>query len=334
MKIAFLRNVKLNKTWVVLGVSLVIGLLAALAARSYLSNQVAAIEARSKAGKVNLVVAAHDLRKGEKLNAENVAIRPIPTDYAHSGGIAPGDFDRVDGQALAYPVKAGEMLLWSMMEGKKAPTFSARVENGRRAITVPVDEINSISGMLEPGDMIDLIVTLDQKGKKVTFPLLQRVQIIATGQRSVDDPKSGEKRQYSTVTLETTPDQAQNVVVAREAGKITALLRNPQDTQVVASSTDVAALLGLKGESAKADASEDEQVPVLYGGRSGKFSPEDLMLKSMRAAVAARDAKQRQLASAAIAATASQVPTTQGTVADVAQQAIVPVLTNTPEKQP
>lgn len=277
MRLSIPRNLKANKTWVVLGVALGAGLLAALVAYSYLSSQMAAIEARAKGDSVTVVVAKSNLVKGTRLSADNVAIRSVPRDFAHSVAVSPDQFERVDGQVLAYPVNGGEMILWALMESKKLPTFSARVEAGRRAMTVPVDEINSISGMLEPGDMIDLMVTIDQKSKKVTFPLLQHVQVMATGQRSADDPKSGERRSYSTVTLDTTPEQAQSVIVAREAGKITALLRNPQDRQpMVNARADVAALLGIQDG---ATSSGDEwQVPVLYGGGSGKLPLEGLNL--------------------------------------------------------
>lgn len=270
MKLMNVRKFKLSKTWVVLGTALGIGLIAALAARSYLANQMEAIEARAKGSKINVIVAKQDLKKGEKLSTENVAVRPIPADYVHSNAVGPGDFERVDGQALAYPVKAGEMVLWSLMEGRKAPTFSSRVEAGRRAITVPVDEINSISGMLEPGDIVDLMLSVEQDQKKVTLPLVQSLLVLATGQRAVDDPISGERRQYSTVTLDTTPEQAQGIIVAREAGKLTALLRNPQDKQAFTDrKLDMSALLGSQAE---------KSIPVLYGGRNAKLSPEDVKL--------------------------------------------------------
>jgi pilus assembly protein CpaB len=280
MNIAKIKSFRPNKTWVVLGVALAIGLLAALAARSYLANRVADLEAKARGKNVNVVVAKADLPKGTKLSSANVAVRPVPSDYAHSSSVLPDQFDRVDGQALAFNVKAGEAILWSLMEGKKVPTFSARVDAGRRAITVPVDEINSISGLLEPGDLIDLLVTIDQKGKKITVPLLQSVRVMATGQRSVDDPKSGERRLYSTVTLDTDPQQAQNVVVAREAGRLTALLRNPEDkVPLKGMQGDLAALLG-GANSPVAIATPDslKEVPVLYGGRAGKIPPEALKL--------------------------------------------------------
>jgi len=276
------RNIRITKTWIVLGVALAIGLLAAMGARNYLFNQMAAIEARNKGEKVNVVVAKGKMRKGDVISSDTVAVRSVPTEYAHSNALMPNQFDTFDGKVMAFGVNGGETILWSMLEGKKSPTFSARVEAGRRAITVPVDEINSISGLLEPGDLIDLMVTISQKDKKFTFPLLQTVKVMATGQRSVDDPKSGERRQYSTVTLDATPEQAQNVIVAREAGKITALLRNPGDKQEFrGGNNDLASMLGLKVDADLKPVEQAlgvRQVPVLYGGRGGKIPPEGLQM--------------------------------------------------------
>lgn len=278
-----LRKYRPGKTWVILGVALAIGGLAALVARNYLSNQMAAIDARAKGETVTVIVAKGDIAKGATLSNQNVALRPIPIEFAHSAAVVPGDFERIDGQVLAYPVKAGEMILWGLMETQKVPTFSARVEAGHRAMTVPVDEINSISGMIEPGDTIDIIVSLDQNGKKMTFPLLQNVLVMATGQRSADDPKNGERRQFSTVTIDTTPAQAEHLIAARETGKLTALLRNPQDKQAFGTAKyDVEALLGLKESSG---VHGQRGVAVIYGGNTlSSLPPEALRLPSMSGA--------------------------------------------------
>jgi pilus assembly protein CpaB len=260
---------KINKTWVILGVALVVGTLAAIAANRYISNQLAEIDAREKNKRtVKVVVAKNDIVRGTRLGADNIAVRQIPADYAHSGAVLPEQFDRIENEAMAYNVKAGEAIMWSQLEGKKVPTFSNRVAAGRRAMSVSVDEISSISGMLEPGDSIDLMVTVDQKGKKVTFPIIQSVVVLAAGQRATAEAVTGEKRTYTTITLDTTPEEARRVIIAREGGKITALLRNPQDkTAMSTAKGDMAALFG--GHD-----SDGSTIPVLYGGR-GKL-PEDI----------------------------------------------------------
>jgi len=289
MKLASLKKPSLNKSWIVLAAAVGIGLIASLAAYTYLSNQMAAIESRGHKETVPVVVAKFNLLKGARLSAENVAVRAIPKDYAHSGAVSPEQFGNIEGEALAYPVNGGEMILWGLMEGKKAPTFSARIDPGRRAMTVPVDEINSISGLLEPGDVIDMVASIEQKSKRLVFPLLQQVRVLATGQRAEDDPKTGERRLYSTVTLDTTPQDAQKVIVAREAGKITALLRNPQDLQPVPDTgADIATLLGMRGDSEKPK--KERGIPVLYGGRTREFDPGALRLHPATASELAQQA--------------------------------------------
>lgn len=277
MKLKLPSLSKVNKTWAVLGTALAIGLLAAMATRSFLSTQVAEIEARSQHQTVSVVVAKTELAQNTVLTNNNVAVRKIPIEYAHSGAVLPADFERIAGGTIAFQVKAGEMIMWSQMAGKRAPTFSARLVTGHRAITVVVDEISSISGMLEPGDLIDLMFTVDQNGKKIVLPLLQSIQVLATGQRSVDDPKSGERTQFATVTLDATPDQAKNIIIARETGKLTALLRNPADKQPIGTkSYDLTSLFDAQPLGRPAD--HEDGIPVLYGGSGVKYPPEALHL--------------------------------------------------------
>lgn len=278
MKLALPAFPRPGKTTLVLGLALVIGVIAALAANRFLSARIDAIEARSRTAMVEVVVARKDLPKGEEIGPGNVALRPIPRDYAHSNALTNDSFGSAVGRKLAYNIKGGEMLLSSMLEASKPATFSGRVAMGWRAMTVAVDEINSISGLLEPGDVIDLIASLERKGNKLTMPLLQGVRVIATGQRLVDDPVTGERKQYATVTLNVTPSQATTLIAARDGGKITALLRNPGDRQAApGDALDMNALLG-QGTN------EDPEIPVLYGGRVSKFPPEALWLGGNRTA--------------------------------------------------
>ncbi|MBB4842629.1 pilus assembly protein CpaB [Paucibacter oligotrophus] len=294
MKIPSIKSLKVNKTWLGLGAALGIGLIAALAARSYLSNQIEQINAKGKGERVAVVVAKGDLPKGALLSADNLAVREIPAEYAHSTALSPDQFERVEGQSLAMPLRAGEMVMWGLLEPQRPATFSARVEAGRRALTLAVDEISSISGMLEPGDAIDLIATLDLPGGKRTVPVMQGVKVLATGQRAVDDAKSGERRNYSTVTLDTDPQQAQILIQVRERGRITALLRNPGDQAVLPGiPRDLAAWLNGKG----GDMGDGKTVPVLYGGGLTRLAPEALNLPG-----AATDAKAVQGADASQAA--------------------------------
>ncbi len=261
-----MRRLKINKTWIVLGVALVVGGGAAFMANSYLRAQVEEIEARGKGESVKLVVAKRDMPKGATLGADVLAVRNVPREWAHSNAVTPEQFDRIERGALAYPAKRGEPLLWSQLEGDKVPTFSARVGPGRRAVTVPVDEISSISGLVEPGDRIDIMVTVRRDNRQLAFVLMQSVPVLATGTKVEQgtDARDGSRRTFTTITLDVNAEQARQVIAAREIGKITALLRAPGDRGAVSGSRDdAAALLGLAAPTVTIPR---RGVQIIYGG--------------------------------------------------------------------
>jgi pilus assembly protein CpaB len=257
---------KINKNWIVLLAALSVGGLAAFGAKNYLSGQMAEIEAREKnKAMVQVVVAKTDLPKGSPLTAETVAVRSIPKEWTHSGAITPEQFGRTEGSLLAYPAQAGEPVIWAQLEGQRAPTFSARLTAGRRAVTVPVDEISSLSGMVEPGDLIDIVVSIKQDKRSFTFTLLQSVSVLATGTKASQQEKDPENRgrTFTTITLDTSPEDAKRVIAAREVGRVTALLRAPSDISSVSKArSDALTLLGL----ATGLGSTSSSVPVIYGG--------------------------------------------------------------------
>lgn len=258
------RNAR--KHWIVLAVALALGGLAAYAASNYLTERMAEIDARAAAvNTVSVIVAKASLPAGASITAETVAVREIPRTWAHSGAITPDQYSRAESLALAYPAAAGEPILWAQLEGRRVPTFSARLQPGQRAVTVPVDEISSLSGMVEPGDHIDIVVSARNETRAFTFTLLQNVPVLATGSHADPDARSAEGavRGYTTITLDTSPEDAKRVIAAREIGRVTALLRAPGDLAPVATAiTDANTLLGLPAQDGKGISS----VPVIYGG--------------------------------------------------------------------
>lgn len=292
------RPIKIERTWVVLGVALSIGLLAAFAANKYITGHIDEIDQREKNRPMaQVMVATKPMKRGYKPEKDDLAVRNIPVEFAPASAVPIDKYAGVMQRGFAYDVNDGETVVWGILEGPPAATFSTRVAKGRRAMSVPVDEISSISGMLEPGDLIDLMVTIGQKDKKITFPLIQSVSVLAAGQRVAVDGANGEKRSYSTITLDTTPDEARRVIIARDSGKITALLRHPDDKVPMSNAKgDVSALLGIQEGTVSAG------VPVLYGGtkigeiaRLGDDSSPAAIAGSL--AASAREVQEREQAS-------------------------------------
>jgi pilus assembly protein CpaB len=258
---------RIGRNMVILALALAMGALAALAVHRYIERREQDLEALSKPARtLRVLVPKEDLARGTPLTATVVAVRDVPAEWSHSNAITPDQFDRIEHLRLTHPAVRGEALLWSQIEGQRAPSFSSRLPAGRRAITVPVDEMNSIAGMIEPGDRIDLLASVKKDQRSILFPLLQDVPVLATGARAAMDADGKESRRtYTTITLEAGADDAQRVLAARDVGRLAAVLRAPGDrARQPAARHDAMALLGLTDP---APSSRGPRVPVLYGNR-------------------------------------------------------------------
>jgi pilus assembly protein CpaB len=266
--------------------ALACGAVAVYAGKSYLAQQLEAERARlaPKPPRTrDVVVARHDLAKGDLVSAQTMALRSIPEEFVASSAVVPEQFDGFTGMRLATPLRGGEQLLAAAIVGGEHMTFSHRVKPGIRALTIAVDEVNSISGMLQPGDRIDLLFTARPpngseaggQAPEATLPLFQGLLVLATGRQvraGVDE--RGAQRGFSTVTVEVEPEHAQRLVVAQRAGKLTAVLRNPDDPQrLPGNAMDIRQLLSMP--SAVAGISQAPQMIVGGLGRVPVYPSDD-----------------------------------------------------------
>jgi pilus assembly protein CpaB len=230
-----LKAPQVNRNIVTLAVAIVAGLATCGLVVKYLHDQRTQIEAETvgKHRMLAVMVAKENLPRGTVVQPGEFEPRPMPLEYIHASAIDQKHLGRFVGQKLAAPLRKGEALLIVHLEST-AQVFSNTLKNGNRALTTEVDEVNSISGLLRPTDHIDLMVTARGIGKKtgdVTFPLLTNVEVLATGQvtRKTEGANGKSTKTYTTITLSVSPEDAERIVVAKNSGKLTAVLRNPQD---------------------------------------------------------------------------------------------------------
>ena len=184
---------------------------------------------------VPVVVAKFDLIAGEAVSADNMAVRSIPVDFAPGSALRPEQFDAKAGMRLARALRSGEPLLAEILQPAEPGGLSARVRQGIRALTIAVDDVNAVSGMLRPGDRIDLLFSARAQGTDAGTAvesarvLVQNVPVLATGRQLKPGADEGVTRPFTSITVELSPEDATRLVVAQRTGRITALLRNPDD---------------------------------------------------------------------------------------------------------
>jgi pilus assembly protein CpaB len=266
------------------------GLLAVTGARGYIAERIDLERARlaPQGPTVEIVVAKADLPAGATIDADTMAIRSLPAEFAPGPAIRPEGFDRWVGARTAQAMRSGEPLMASLVEPVRESAFSARIRPGIRGLTIQVDEVNSVSGMLQPGDRIDLMFSVRLPAgagavptDEMTAPLMQDLLVLATGSRvaaSRDAPVPG--RNFTTITVEVSPDQAQRLIVAQRAGRLTATLRHPDDRGPVRSGAlDVRSLLGLR-EPAIPTAVTPRAPEVIVGGRGAVLRVDEPPLRT------------------------------------------------------
>ena len=270
-----MRFPNLNRSVVMMLIAAIAGLCAAWAARQHIQGRIEQIEANARVPTVQRVVAAFDMPAGMPVTADKLAVRDFPAELVSSDSLPPERFSELAGHRLQSPLRAGDPILPVHIAMSGNTAFSTLLSEGRRAMTIPVDAINSVSGLLQPGDLIDLYVSFEYQRRKITAPLLQGVLVLATGTntRSEDIETSGRVGGYSTVTLDTSPEDAIKLVAARQSGIITALLRNPTDGQSSQRAVrgDLASLLGV-GSRPPSPATSC-RATVIYGNQSIKKLP-------------------------------------------------------------
>ena len=203
----------------------------------------AAVRARSdqaRGSTVAVVVPIRPLPAGAILSEAMVASRNVPADFVYDDTITVADFDKYKGNVLLRGVERGKPLRKEDVQEVFAD-FSDSLKDGERAMTINVDEINSMSHMVQPGNRVDLMLVLNSGGNgasnETVVPFLEQIKVLATGQKVThDDPSqpAAERRvSYSNLTLQVTPTQAARLALATEIGKIRAVLRNDKDKQSV-----------------------------------------------------------------------------------------------------
>lgn len=241
---------KISPRWIVLGSAIAFGLSAGFGVHHYIKERVAAIESAGAHQEfIKQVVANQDMPRGAKLNAETVSVRAIPKEWAHSDALTPEQLSRFENAALEFPARRGQPIIWAQLSAQGPRALSDRIEPGRRAVTVPVDDISSIAGLVKPGDHIDLLVSIKRNARATLIPLLQRALVLATGARTDSRTRAeagADVGSYNTITLDVTPEDARRVFAAREVGRLTAVLRTIADEERGPSVTaDAQTILGL-----------------------------------------------------------------------------------------
>jgi len=131
------------------------------------------------------------------------------------------------------PLKRGEPVLRSKITGPgQRASLASLLDEGKRAVTVSVDDVRGVAGFVLPGDFVDIVIIADDgspKRESYSDILLEHVKVLAIDQ--VASEGEGQPTVAKAVTVEVTKEQAQKILLATNIGKLSLILARPVESK-------------------------------------------------------------------------------------------------------
>jgi pilus assembly protein CpaB len=230
------------KTWLPIALALVLGVFAAVLAKSAISARRAAVGPQ-----VKVVVAKRPIAPGEALAVADLEVAAIAGTVLPEGAHAKPD--EIIGRTAGAQLLKGQTVLETLLapEGTLSG-LQALVPPGMRAMTIEVNEFSSVGGMITPGSRVDVIASMQEpvNSENMTRTICQNVLVKAIGNDTgrIND-KGEEEKKPKSVTLLVSAKQAESIQLASLTGRPWLTLRNNNDGSIASlAGTTLAELRG------------------------------------------------------------------------------------------
>lgn len=191
---------------------------------NYLNNAKAALDQTEY---LSVIVAAQDIPGETIIQPAMLTTQKKPAQLKHPKEIT--NAEELVGKILVVPATAGQSILSSQiyLDGDQMKGLAYLIPVGKRAVTIAVNDVSGVAGLLNPGDRVDILATITTEETVVIMPL-QDLEILAVGQRmsaQTVEPAGP----VNTVTLAVQYNDAKPLMMASQKGVIQLMLRNPTD---------------------------------------------------------------------------------------------------------
>jgi pilus assembly protein CpaB len=194
---------------------LLVGSLAALFAYLYVSS--AQDRAFTGAKLVPALVMSGDVPKGmtgdEALSKGLVKADSVPAKYRPALAVA--DKNAIHGKIALTNLASGQVLVQGMFADPVVAqeTAAKRVPAGQVAVTITVDDVTGVGGLITPGDKVNILTAADGV-ERTLFENVDVLYIGATAAPSPDSPDAVKNPGSNLITFAVPPVAAQKIVFA------------------------------------------------------------------------------------------------------------------------
>ncbi len=165
------------------------------------------------------ILAKVKIPEGAKITQDMVESTAIPAKYVSSSAIK--ELKDALGKYAVTDILPGSVLVSGILASETdIKELPFKIPKGMRAVSVPVDEVTGVAGLVKPGHRVDLIAVVpdpDDRAKLISITLIQDSLVLAVGPEL---QKREGVQPASTVTLAVTPEEAQLETLAERTGSV------------------------------------------------------------------------------------------------------------------
>lgn len=223
-----------------------------------------------------VLVALENIDTGMKLTADNTSFKEMQTTSAPEDAVT--NEEEFLERAAKVPFMAGDVIRKTKLTEKGEWGKSVAIPAGMRVIGIPVDDSHTISGLIRPGDRVDVLVTYQARGERgvqisKTKTLLEYVSVFGMDDQTASKMDEKSKGTHAKIAaLLVTPEQAGFVILAQRKGSLSLSWRRRGDDELAQTKdVDEKLMEELEGTVGINDAGEDN-----YFDRSRGFGNEPL----------------------------------------------------------
>jgi pilus assembly protein CpaB len=247
----------IEKQKLILISGIVLGVMAIVMTKLYLDQQQQVIRDKAKAAIANIkstqtavLVAKQDIPQGATIESGMLETSIVPNKFVQPQAVT--SLDRISGMVTVAPISKGEQISLSKLTVVKqggGGDLAGLTPAGKRAISIVADSVATLSGMVRPGDYVDVLaiiqIPIQSPDGRITnqtavIPLFQNVLVLAVGQNTggrsssgrYEEKESGGSRGNTLVTLALAPQEANLISFVQEQGKLRLAMRSPADAKI------------------------------------------------------------------------------------------------------
>lgn len=194
------------------------------------------------APQTRILIAARNIGVGQRLAADTVKWHDWPDSAVMPEYVTaktmPDAIKTMSGAVARFEIFAGEPITASKIVRSDQGYLSAVIDEGMRAVSIPVSPASGAGGFIVPNDRVDVILTSRSSQGEVSRTILSNVRVLAIGKRlgetdatgKANDKTQNQGFDRSTIaTFELNPAQAETIINAASTGKLTLVLRSVAD---------------------------------------------------------------------------------------------------------